>query len=190
MNKLQWNIATQENLQLNWHLIKNQIKQYTVDKTQIKITKQVIKKEKQDRCHSNLDQLRNNLSEKSKRLFDVSIEKGVSNWLTALPTSDFGFELSKQHFWDAYGWSIAHLPTTCPCGSRFTVQHCMSCKKGGFVSIRHNDLRDLTANMLSEVCKDVEVEPKLTPLTGKVLGSRTANTTNDARLDIRARGIW
>ena len=66
----------------------------------------------------------------------------------------------------------------------------MSCKKGGFVSIRHDDLRDLTANMLSEVCKDVEVEPKLTPLTGKVLGSRTANTTDDARLDIRARGIW
>ena len=47
----------------------------------------------------------------------------------------------------------------------------MSCKKGGFVSIRHNYLRDLAANMLSEVCKDVEIEPKLTPLTGEVLGS-------------------
>ena len=34
--------------------------------TQFKITKQVIKKEKRDRCHSTLDQLRNNLSEKSK----------------------------------------------------------------------------------------------------------------------------
>ena len=66
----------------------------------------------------------------------------------------------------------------------------MNRKKGGFVSIRHNDLRDLTANMLSEVCKDVEIEPKLTPLTGEVLGSRTANTTNQARLDIRARGVW
>ena len=50
-------------------LIKNQIKQYTVDKTQIKITKQVIKKETQDRCHTSLDQLRNSLSEKSKRLY-------------------------------------------------------------------------------------------------------------------------
>ena len=79
-------------------LIKNQIKQYTVDKTQIKITKQVIKEEKQDRCHISLVQLRNNLSEKSKRLLDVSMEKGVSNWLTALPITDFGFELSKQHF--------------------------------------------------------------------------------------------
>ena len=66
----------------------------------------------------------------------------------------------------------------------------MSCKKGGFVTIRRNDLRDLTANMLSEVCKDVEIEPKLTPLTGEVLGSRTANTTNEARLDIRAHVVW
>ena len=66
----------------------------------------------------------------------------------------------------------------------------MSCKKGGFLSIRHNDLGDLTANMLSEVCRDVEIEPKLTPLTGEVLGSRTANTTNEARLDIRACEVW
>ena len=66
----------------------------------------------------------------------------------------------------------------------------MSCKKGGFVSVRHNDLRDLTTNMLSKVCKDVEIEPKLTALTDEVFGSRTANTTNEARLDIRARGVW
>ena len=33
-------------------------------------------------------------------LLDVSIDRGVSNWLTALPINDFGFELSKQQFWD------------------------------------------------------------------------------------------
>ena len=44
--------------------------------------------------------------------------------------------------------------------------------------------------MLSEVCKDIEIEPKLTPLTGEELGSRTTNTRNKARLDIRARGVW
>ena len=68
-----------------------------------------------------------------------------------------------------------------------SIQHCMSCKKGDFVSMKHNDLRDLTANMLSEVCKDIEIEPQLIPLTSEGLGSRTANTTNEARLDIRAR---
>ena len=49
----------------------------------------------------------------------------------------------------------------------------MSCKKCGFVSIRHNDLRDLTAIILSEVCKDTEIEPKLLPLSGEELHGRT-----------------
>ena len=35
------------------------------------------------------------------------------------------------------------------CSSKFDIQHSMSCKKGAFVSIRHNELRDLTANMRS-----------------------------------------
>ena len=62
----------------------------------------------------------------------------------------------------------------------------MSYKKASFVSIRHNDLRNLAAKMLSEVCKDIETEPKLTPLGEEELYSRTANTTNETRLDIRA----
>ena len=44
--------------------------------------------------------------------------------------------------------------------------------------------------MLSKVCKDIEIEPKLTSLTGKELGSRTVNTTNEARFDIRAGRAW
>ena len=45
----------------------------------------------------------------------------------------------------------------------------MNYKKGGLVSIRHNDIRDLTAKILREVCNDVEVEAKLIPLTGEQL---------------------
>ena len=66
----------------------------------------------------------------------------------------------------------------------------MICKKEVFVSVRCNDLRDLITNMLSKVCKNTEIEPKSTPLKGKELGSRTTNTTNKARFDIRARGVW
>ena len=66
----------------------------------------------------------------------------------------------------------------------------MSCKKGGFGSIRHNDLRDLTAKIVSEVCKDIEIEPKLLSLSGEELHGRTTNRSNEARLDIKARGFW
>ena len=57
------------------------------------------------------------------------------------------------------------------CSSKFDIQHSMSCKKGAFVSIRHNELRDLTANI--RVSKDTEIEPKLTPLSGEGLQGRT-----------------
>ena len=66
----------------------------------------------------------------------------------------------------------------------------MGCKKGRFVSIRHNDLRDITARIISEVCKDTEIEPKLLPPFGEELHGRTTNRSNKARLDIRAQGFW
>ena len=66
----------------------------------------------------------------------------------------------------------------------------MICKKGGLVSIRHNDIRHLTANILREVWNDVEVEAKLIPLTGEQLQYRSAITGDEARLDIRARSFW
>ena len=71
------------------------------------------------------------------------------------------------------------------------IQHAMSCKKGGeFITIRHNDLCDLTANLLTEVCKDIDIEPQLLPVTGETFNNRTANTSNDARVDIKSRGFW
>ena len=33
----------------------------------------------------------------------------------------------------------------------------MSCKKGGVVTIRQNKIRDLTAKVVSDVCKDKEM---------------------------------
>ena len=66
----------------------------------------------------------------------------------------------------------------------------MSCRKDGFISIQHNDLQDLTANVMSEVSKDTEIEPKLTPLYGEELQGRTSNNSNEARVDIRTRGFW
>ena len=66
----------------------------------------------------------------------------------------------------------------------------MNCKKGGFVTIRHNDLRDLAAKILSEICNNIEIEPKLVPLSGEDLSNRTANRSKEARLDVRARGFW
>ena len=66
----------------------------------------------------------------------------------------------------------------------------MTCKKGGFVNIRHNDIRDFTAEMLSEICNDVAIEPILIPLSGEKFKYKTANEDELARTDISARGVW
>ena len=82
------------------------------------------------------------------------------------------------------------MPATYCCIAKMDVQHAISCKRGGSVTIRHNYLRDVTVNLLSNVYKDVEIEPKLRPVTGETFLNRTANTRTEARLDIRSWGFW
>ena len=67
----------------------------------------------------------------------------------------------------------------------------MLCKTGGFVTLRHNEVRDIAATFLSDVCKDVELEPSLLTLNGEEYTMRkTANTNGDVRLNICASNSW
>ena len=72
----------------------------------------------------------------------------------------------------------------------FSVEHALSCKKGESITIRHNEVRDFTAEALREVCQDVSVEPLLTPLSGEAFKYKSANSEKRARLDVSARGFW
>ena len=63
----------------------------------------------------------------------------------------------------------------------FTVDHAMICQRGGLVIQRHNEIRDLQAELLDMVCYDVQVEPALQPITGEEL-ARGTNQAPDARL--------
>ncbi len=134
------------------------------------------------------------LDDTLRRAVDLASEKGASSWLTSLPLSEFGFTLHKGAFRDAlalrYGWLPSNSPTHCDCGSLFTVDHCLSCCKGGFPTLRHNEIRDLTARLLTEVSHEVRVEPNLQPITGEVFSRATSNTQEGARLDVVASGFW
>ena len=109
------------------------------------------------------------MSTEEKRENDLAQMKGVSCWLNALPLKSENYTLNKREFYDAiclrYRWHIKYLPSTCACGKAYTIDHAMSCLKGGFIHQRHDELRDTIANLTKEVCNDVEVEPKIT-LTG------------------------
>ena len=62
-------------------------------------------------------------------------------------------------------------------------------KTRGLYIQRHNELRDVEAEILNVVCQDVEVEPVLQEITGEVL-PRGSNKAPDARHDIHASGFW
>ena len=79
------------------------------------------------------------------------------------------------------------LPAKCPCGQFFNMTHALNCKTGGFITIRHNRVRDFEAQLLTEICNDVENEPPLQPLEGEIINGLTGV---NAKPDVRARGFW
>ena len=111
------------------------------------------------------------ISQEMKRNVDMAQEKGASAWLTEIPRADYDFALHKGDFRDAlcirYQWTPPRLPSQCACGQGFSVSHAMDCPRGGFPSKRHNLIRDITANLMTEVCERVAIEPPLPPLSGE-----------------------
>ena len=165
-----------------------------VDEQNIKEIKSKISKERgitQENC---LKDIWPNLSDQMKQKLTLAQEMGASNWLSALLIRPKGFSLNKQEFTDAlalrYGWIVKGLPEVCAFGENFDERHAMSCQKGGFISIRHNEIRDITFSLLKEVCSDVTKEPLFQPLQGEKFNYKTANVEQEARVDISARGFW
>ena len=68
--------------------------------------------------------------------------------------------------------------------------HSLHCPKGGYTHLRHNQIRDTFATLLDELCHDVEIESKLQSLEGESFHNKTTTTEDDARLDIKASGLW
>ena len=99
-----------------------------------------------------LQKLRYILSNKQKRHNELNREKGASSWLTTTPPSEEGYDLTKHLFWDLirirYVWTLTRLPSNCECSIRFDIQHALSCKEGRFVSLQHNQIRNITFILL------------------------------------------
>lgn len=120
----------------------------------------------------------------------MASDKGASAWLTALPIQEHGFALHRAAFHDVivfrYAWLPSCLPVDCACGKSFTcsVEHASSCVKGSFPSLRHNEIRSLSASLVSEVCSYVCTEPVWNTVTNESLPPPTIKT-NDAQLDLQ-----
>lgn len=130
-----------------------------------------------DRAKDAATTLRDKMLCSLQHAMDLAQEKGASSWLTSLPLEEFGFTLHKGAYRDAialhYGWQPSYCPSSCACGSKFSVEHTLSCPKDSFPTICHNEVRDLAANLMTEVCHDFCVELSLQPI-GEVFSNATA----------------
>ena len=156
----------------------NEIKRKITNEQEVRISEQALKVEQNQTPHT------------LKAIQDAKMP-GASSWLVILPLVEFGFVLNKDEFRDAlslrYGKPLKGLPAMCPFGQKYGVTHALSCKKGGFLTMRHSNLRDFEADMLSKIVNDVEKEPKLQPVTGEIIEGLSRNAS---RPDIRARNVW
>ena len=132
--------------------------------------------------------IRNEMSLEERKKTDLSLETGASSWLTTLPIKEEGYVLNKQSFWDLlsirYGWKLKRIPSQC--ASRSPVSQRRACD----FTPQPYSIRNTTANLLNEVRKDVSVEPQLQPLRGEKFSEKTSNNSDQARVDISARGFW
>ena len=151
-----------------------------------------LKLEKEESLLAQLEEVKDLVDPKLKRSLELAAEKGAGAWLSALPLQSMGYVLSKREFRDGiclrYGWRIPNTPSYCGCGTKNSVDHTLNCKLGGYVTMRHNNIRDLEASLLKEICKDVKVEPELLPLNNSE--TQSSNVAEKARLDVSAVGVW
>ena len=103
--------------------------------------------------------------------------------ITSLPTQEQGFHINKQEFQDAlrlrYGQELSRVLSHCVCCASFDADVAMICRHDGLTFICHNELRDLPASWLHEVCRDVAIELPLQPLYGKTVIPASANHRDD-----------
>ncbi|XP_066918884.1 uncharacterized protein [Clytia hemisphaerica] len=176
--------------QITSHLsdaIKSQTRKYTDDPDLTK-KKSAIRKLKIDKVNESLQTLDPLLNEQQRKLLLLNQEHGASSWLSTLPLESEGYHLSKQCFQDLirirYGWQLPRTPSSCECGSPFSLDYALSCKKGGFISLRHNKLRNFFAMSMKQVCHDVQIEPPLQSLVGVENLPKSSVKSDEARLDV------
>ena len=158
--------------------------------TDSKIINDIKYSKKKERCFT---KRKNTINQKhdaqTKKAIDEASQPGASSWLSAIPLEQYGFSLAE--FRDAvlirYGKELKGLPATCPFVQKYDTTHALDCKKGGFVTICHNNIRDYETNLLAKIHTDVETEPRIQPIEGEIVNGILGD---NAIPDVRARGVW
>ena len=124
---------------------------------------QAARKERIEEEQAFIEELKGRRStpQKAKRRLGRAGETGA--WLSVMPSRCYNTLLSQEEFQDnarlRLGLRPLRLCDRCDwCGAAFSVEHGLSCKKGGLVSARHNDIRDEAAALCAHALSPSSVK--------------------------------
>ena len=113
-------------------------------------------------------------------------------WLTAMPNTLNGTELSEEEFHDnlrlRFGLQPLSLPARCDgCDAKFSVDHALFCKKGGLVLLRHNDVAAEWHTLCAAALTPSAVSDEPLILTGRDANRAPSNDTDPPPRPARRR---
>ena len=128
-------------------------------------------------------------------------------WLTVMPNRLNGTSISAEEWRDNVRLRYNHVPQDMPhhcdgCGMRMTVEHALSCKTGGLVHIRHDDVAGEWSHLCALAFSDgrVEREPKIYSSVGRLArevgdtvegtGEQGTVQITEERGDVGCHGFW
>ncbi len=125
--------------------------------------------------------------------------KETGTWLTTMPNRLNGTELSADEFRDSLRLRLGLVPLGLPdrcdgCGQRFSLGHAMTCKKGGLVLLRHNDVAAEWHHLCAQAVSPSAVSDE--PLIHSSRGgngraaAQGAEAPPDIRGDVAVHGFW
>ena len=165
-------------------LIARQERTYGNQKETVNNIKMKIKRDRQEYNQQKLIDIKSRLTSQQCRLNDINTEQGASTWLSTLSIEEKGYMLNKQEFWDLvnikYRLPLSRTSRTSICRNNFNIENARTCKKGGFITLRHKRLKNITVSLLKEVSRDVRTESTLQKLTGEQFEQRAENTSDEA----------
>ena len=99
-----------------------------------------------------------------KRMAELS-SKHTNSWLHAMPIAAQRRYLLKNEFQEAlrlrFGMKIEGVALKCACGYTNTTIHANNCKVGGYVTRRHDVMRNFLQQKAAIVNNDTEIEPHM-----------------------------